>query len=238
MRSARLATLLLISSVLLSACTESPATDSSTTSASTAENSADATEYRARTELPPEPQPLTQLPKEAFNSIEWIALLPEMDLLALQNPPESLNEIEDGSAEDVIASQLSSQVPSGGVNDSNGDTTGEAPTAFQQALVSTSVVNDMEGQHIKLPGFIVPLEFDDDQTITEFFLVPYFGACLHLPPPPPNQIIYIHHPEGVQVDALYDPFWLYGTLETGIVENSIAKSAYRLRLQHIEPYYE
>ena len=99
-------------------------------------------------------------------------------------------------------------------------------------------VSEMQGKHIKLPGFIVPLDFDDNQVITEFFLVPYFGACLHLPPPPPNQIIYISHPDGIEVDALYDPFWLYGTLDTGIIENTTAKSAYRMRLHHIEPYYE
>jgi len=175
---------------------------------------------------PTAPEPLPVLPKDAFEEVEWTTLIPEMDLIALQNPPEELMNIEDGSEEDVIDGRLGNS------------TENLADSAFQQALVSTSIVDEMRGKNLKIPGFIVPLEFNDDQTITEFFLVPYFGACIHLPPPPPNQIIYISYPAGIKVDALYDPFWVYGTLGTGITENSTATSAYRMRMHHFEPYYE
>ena len=173
-----------------------------------------------------QPVPLEKRPKEAFEPIEWIEMIPEMDLEALRNPPQSLIDIEDGSEEDQLDQRL------GNAN------VAPAESAFQQALVSTNTVDTLQDKAVKIPGFIVPLEFSDDQTITEFFLVPYFGACIHLPPPPPNQIIYISHPEGIQVEALYDPFWVYGVLDAGITENSTATSAYRIAMHHFEAYYE
>ena len=220
--------------LVFSACTENA--DPAGTNDSTADVSQQKTEVAGVEQEQPirAPEPLPVLPKESFTSVDWTDLIPEMDLMALKNPPEALMNIEDGSEEDVIGGKLNNNEGSGVY----GDNEDLADSAFQRALVSTNTVSEMQGKHIKLPGFIVPLDFDDDQTITEFFLVPYFGACLHLPPPPPNQIIYISHPDGIQVDALYDPFWLYGTLDTGIIENTTAKSAYRMRLHHIEPYYE
>ena len=96
---------------------------------------------------------------------------------------------------------------------------------------------EMDGKKVKIPGFIVPLEFDDNQVVTKFFLVPFFGACIHVPPPPPNQIIYVDAPNGVELTALYDPFWISGTLNTTIVENDVATSAYAMTMDKIENYY-
>ncbi|MGL4829805.1 MAG: DUF3299 domain-containing protein, partial [Vibrio sp.] len=59
--------------------------------------------------------------------------------------------------------------------------------AKQQQL--GTVRTELNGSRVKIPGFVIPLE-GDDQKVTEFLLVPYFGACIHVPPPPPNQIIY------------------------------------------------
>ncbi|HBC56861.1 MAG TPA: DUF3299 domain-containing protein, partial [Gammaproteobacteria bacterium] len=136
--------------------------------------------------------------------------MPKDDLDALMNPPEWLNDIEDGSMEDQITSQIQGAIAQ--ANDSR----------YQQALISTRIVSEFDGQKIRLPGFIVPLEFGDDQTITRFFLVPYFGACIHVPPPPPNQIIYAEYDNGFKLEVLYDPFWLSGTLSTKLIENDMA----------------
>lgn len=167
-----------------------------------------------------------KLPKESFKTIEWIDLMPKDDLEALLNPPEYLADIEDGSAEDQISSQIRSEY-----SETSDD-------RYQQALVSTDVVAEMDGKAITLPGFIVPIEFSDDQTVTQFFLVPFFGACIHVPPPPPNQVIFVDYPEGIKLEALYDPFWLSGILQTSVFENSIAKSTYTLNLQYYEKYTE
>ena len=161
-----------------------------------------------------------------FETIEWPDLMPPEVLAILLNPPEYIAEIEDGSAEDQISSQMKSAV-----NQSEED-------AYQQALVSTDVNENLDGAMIRIPGFVVPLEFDEEQTISQFFLVPYLGACLHMPPPPPNQIILVDAPAGVQMAALYEPFWIEGQISTTVSENDMAKSAYAMQLHRLTPYRE
>jgi len=95
-----------------------------------------------------------------------------------------------------------------------------------------------DGQAIRLPGFIVPLEFGDEQRVTKFFLVPYFGACIHMPPPPPNQIVYAEHDAGFPLQSVYEPFWLSGRLSTTMTENDVATAAYAIAVDRIEPYTE
>lgn len=170
--------------------------------------------------------PIQILPKDSFKTVEWIDLMPQDDLDALSNPPAYLSEIEDGSPEDQINSHLQSTISA------------STDDRYQQALVSTKVVEEMDGQAVKIPGFIVPVEFNDDQIVTSFFLVPFFGACIHVPPPPPNQIIFVEYPKGLKLESLYDPFWIYGVLETSLVENDIARSSYSLSLHHYEKYYD
>ena len=142
-----------------------------------------------------------------FTTIEWTDLIPKDDLDALLNPPSYVTEVEDNSLEDQISSQLQNTIAAA------------ADDRYQQALVSTKVVAEMDGQATRIPGFIVPLEFDDELSITQFFLVPFFGACIHVPPPPPNQIIFVNYPKGLKDDALYAPFWISGVLKASITEN-------------------
>ena len=164
--------------------------------------------------------------KSAFTTVEWADLIPPEVLEILLNPPSYIAEIEDGSAEDQITSQMKNTLAD------------EEEDAYRRALASTDVNPAMDGQKIRIPGFVVPLEFDEDQTISQFFLVPYFGACLHMPPPPPNQIILVDAPEGVQMSALYEPFWLEGEVSTVVTENDMAKSAYAMQLHKLSPYSE
>jgi hypothetical protein len=164
--------------------------------------------------------------KPVFETIEWVDLIPTDDLDALQNPPSYLADLEDGSFEDQITNQLKNDLPDSKID------------RYQQALVSTNIISTMDKRSIRLPGFVVPVEFDDEQTITEFFLVPYFGACIHTPPPPPNQIIYVHAPQGLNLEYLYDPFWISGTMQTTTVQNTMATAAYSLQMQSYEAYTE
>ncbi len=163
----------------------------------------------------------------SFETIEWVSLIPEDVLEILLNPPEYISDIEDGSADDTISSQIKNAL------------TAASDDKYQQALVSTEVNADMNGAMVRIPGFVVPLEFNDDQTVTQFFLVPYFGACLHMPPPPPNQIILVNAAgQGIPMPDLYVPFWISGKLETTISENEIAMSAYSLKMMAHEIYDE
>ena len=164
--------------------------------------------------------------KPSYETVEWTDLMPKDDLEALLNPPDYINDIEDGSAEDQIGGQLQNT------------TSATSEDRYQQALVSTRIVADFNNKSVRIPGFIVPLEFDEKQTVTQFFLVPFFGACIHVPPPPPNQIIFVDYPEGLKLSALYDPFWVSGVLKTELIENDIATSAYAMRMHTFTPYTE
>lgn len=117
----------------------------------------------------------------------------------------------------------------------------EIAKAYEAALVSTKVREEFNNAKIRLAGFVVPLEFDDSQRISEFFLVPYFGACIHMPPPPPNQIIHVvintdDMKDGFTLQNLYDPVWVSGLLKTELIENSVATSAYSMSASDITPY--
>lgn len=167
-----------------------------------------------------------ELNANAYKTIEWIDLMPQDDLDALLNPPAYLDEIEDGSEQDQLNSQFQLNIPQAGDD------------RYQQALASTRIMPAFDNQRIKIPGFIVPLEFGNNQMVTRFFLVPYFGACIHVPPPPPNQIIYGVFDKGVRVNHLHEPFWLTGILKTTLTENDVATSAYTLTVAEISPYTE
>lgn len=163
--------------------------------------------------------------QSSYQTIEWTDLMPQEDLDALMNPPEYLNEISDGSLEDQISSQLKGAMS-------------EDDSRYQQALTSTRIKPELNNRKVRIPAFIVPLEYDEAQNVTQFFLVPYFGACIHVPPPPPNQIIFADYQQGMTLGALYDAFWIDGTLQTTLTENDTATSAYSIRIDNIEPYSE
>ena len=95
------------------------------------------------------------------------------------------------------------------------------------------VVESLHGTRVRLPGFVVPLE-GDSQEITAFLLVPYFGACIHVPPPPTNQIVYVAYPEGAKVDDLWDA--VTGTLQTTAASHEMGDAAYSLTATSVTPY--
>ena len=164
---------------------------------------------------------------DGYETLEWTDLMPEEDLEAVMNPPEYLNNIDDGSAADQIDGQLKSNLDN------------PADNPYEQALVSTKVVPELDSKAVRLPGFIVPLEFDEDgYHVTKFFLVPYFGACIHMPPPPPNQIVFAEYDESFKLGSLYDPFWISGILSTTLVENETATAAYSMTVERMVPYTE
>lgn len=70
---------------------------------------------------------------------------------------------------------------------------------------------DILGTTIRLPGYVVPLAFDD-RAVTEFLFVPVAGACVHTPTPAPNQIVHVKYPEGIAFSSIFDAFWIEGEL--------------------------
>ncbi len=97
-------------------------------------------------------------------------------------------------------------------------------------------LRDLVGKPVKIPGFTVPLE-DFASSATEFLLVPYVGACVHTPPPPPNQLVYVEMDEGrrATMDG-WNPVWLEGILHVEDVNSIYGSSSYRVVGMSVKPY--
>ena len=88
--------------------------------------------------------------------------------------------------------------------------------------MQTSVVTELHGRLIRIPGYLLPLETTGTK-VREFLLVPYFGACIHVPPPPPNQIIHVKMTKGSYTSkGLFEPVWVTGVIST----KAVAKDLY------------
>ena len=98
------------------------------------------------------------------------------------------------------------------------------------------VNNTLDGQNIKIPGFVVPIE-GDGKAISEFLLVPYHGACIHVPPPPANQIVFVRSKDGkASARKMMETVWVTGTMKVEKVKNDIAEAGYTLYADKIETY--
>jgi uncharacterized protein len=120
----------------------------------------------------------------------------------------------------------------------------ERERVFQEHAQRLAAPNpEILGQHVRVPGYIVPLQFDG-MVVTEFLLVPTAGACIHTPPPPANQLIHVKYPKGYPLRGLYDPVWIDGTLRaethSELVSYSdgqrIVASSYTMRADNIFQY--
>lgn len=96
-------------------------------------------------------------------------------------------------------------------------------------------VEELSGQYIRLPGFIIPMEMDSDG-VTEFLLVPYVGACIHTPPPPANQLVVVTTKKPWPSEDLWDAVWVIGTLGTKLQTSEIAESGYVINADEMEIY--
>jgi hypothetical protein len=115
------------------------------------------------------------------------------------------------------------------------DYLGEGGLAAQQ-IMDFSVNKELDGQSVKLPGFIVPLDIGKDGLVAEFFLVPYFGACIHVPPPPPNQIVYVRMNKGIALESIYDAYWITGRMKLQNKTTRLGAAAYHLAGDKVEIY--
>jgi hypothetical protein len=93
----------------------------------------------------------------------------------------------------------------------------------------------VNGRNIRIAGFLVPLEWGDKK-LKEFLLVPYFGACIHVPPPPANQIIHVvADPPAKGMEAM-EAVWVEGTLEIVLSETEMGRSSYRMKARGVSRY--
>ncbi|UAW98108.1 DUF3299 domain-containing protein [Halopseudomonas nanhaiensis] len=118
---------------------------------------------------------------------------------------------------------------------SMGEMIDETGDPAEQLNPAAPVVSELNGRQVRLPGYVVPLDLSEGRVI-EFLLVPYFGACIHVPPPPSNQIVHVRTSEGIELDALYQPFWISGPMRVERVESELAAAGYQINASTIEPY--
>src|SRR5262249_18505408 len=81
-----------------------------------------------------------------------------------------------------------------------------------QGEAPAPVVESLDGKRVRLGGYVVSLDFDATR-VKEFLLVPFVGACIHVPPPPANQIVYVKSADGFEVSGMFEPVWVTGTLK-------------------------
>jgi hypothetical protein len=108
-----------------------------------------------------------------------------------------------------------------------------------------TLVSELDGHVVKLPGYVLPLEFKGT-LVSSFLLVPFIGACIHVPPPPPNQIVHVQLKQGFESKELFDPVWVTGRISSGLDKTFLTWSdgsadvnfGYALQATKVEPYEE
>jgi uncharacterized protein len=93
----------------------------------------------------------------------------------------------------------------------------------------------MDGAQVRLPGYVVPLE-ELKGELKEFLLVPYFGACVHSPPPPSNQIVHVIASPPLKGVRTMDAVWVVGTLTVQRTDSAMGVSSYQIKASAVEPY--
>lgn len=109
-------------------------------------------------------------------------------------------------------------------------------SAFAQQEPNAPVVTTFDQQQVRLAGYVVPLTIDANSRVIDFLLVPYLGACIHVPPPPSNQIIYVDAEQGLPLDELWEPFWVEGRLQVTALETAEITAGYQLQLVNYQRY--
>jgi hypothetical protein len=173
-----------------------------------------------------------------YTEITWEDLMPEgedevLETLYLEFYEEFERKMKQSSMTLAEASKEETDIDN--IDISAMIAEGSADDTMEQ-IGTFNVVEDLNGKRIRVPGYVVPFDFSADAEHKEFLLVPYFGACLHTPPPPPNQIIFIKADPAAKILDIEDPVWIEGTLSTGKFTSDLGNSAYELKLSKLEPY--
>lgn len=147
----------------------------------------------------------------AYKQIDWEALMPKD-----WNPAKEFERLNLGSMSD---SDPRAQ---------------KALEQLQKMLENAPIVPALNGTRVRIPGFIVPLDSARGH-VSEFLLVPYFGACIHTPPPPPNQIIHVVPSKPYKADGM-EPVWVSGVLETTRTDTVMGNAGYRMKAEIVAPY--
>ncbi|MET0072584.1 MAG: DUF3299 domain-containing protein [Candidatus Thiodiazotropha sp.] len=157
---------------------------------------------------------LTPLHAEPVQELNWDAMIPEdyrPDKIMAQFGDINALEDDDPRAQQILD---------------------ELEAAWKEA----PVVESLDGKRVKLPGFVVPIE-GDGKKLTEFLLVPYYGACIHVPPPPANQTVYVKVPKGdAEIREAFDTVWVSGVLSAKSFDSDLATAGYQIEAEEVTAY--
>jgi hypothetical protein len=162
------------------------------------------------------PEAWAQTP--GYKTIEWNDLMPDdwvKDMTKEMAKMSKLNGLQDGSQEAT-----------------------KAMADLRKRLDDAPIVKSQVNQKVRLPGYAVPLDADRNSK-REFLLVPYFGACIHTPPPPSNQIVLVRPTANSKIKKMpesMDVLWVEGELKESRVNTSQGVSGYMLEAINIAPY--
>lgn len=121
-----------------------------------------------------------------------------------------------------------------GLSDSNPKVV-QLMSEMREAWDNAPTNHAMDGAAIRLPGYLVALE-EVKGELREFLLVPYFGACIHTPPPPANQIVHVMLDKPIKGLRSMDAVWASGTLNAARHESTMGMSGYRMQAVAVVPY--
>jgi hypothetical protein len=166
-------------------------------------------EYRVGDRLP---QPKAPAANAGFREVNWDALVPKnWDTQQLFKGLD-LGQMSDGDPRAM-----------------------EALERMKKAWSEAPVEPSLNGARIRIPGFIVPLDAQRGK-VKEFLLVPYFGACIHTPPPPANQIVHAFAAKPIKDVQMMSAVWVSGTVETVRSDTEFGASGYRMKAEIVTPY--
>jgi len=152
-------------------------------------------------------------PTSDVQELDWDSLIP-----ADWRPEELLNSYNADNLEDDDPRAL------------------ELMDKLQDLWNQAPVVPELDGALVRLPGFVVPLETDGEK-VSAFLLVPYYGACIHVPPPPANQTVYVITEKGKETrQELFDTVWVSGMLQVRHTSSDVGDSGYTLYAEQVAPY--
>lgn len=163
------------------------------------------------------PKPNSTAPSTAFKEVTWFALAPKgWDPMKMFN--DNMAKLDDADPRAM-----------------------DALRKLREAWDNAPIEPTMNGARIRIPGFVVPLESERGQ-VKEFLLVPYFGACIHTPPPPANQIIHVFADKPLKNVRVMDAVWVSGTLEVArsrTADNTmglVGSVGYQMKAEIVTPY--
>lgn len=148
----------------------------------------------------------------AWRQIQWTELTP-----AGWQPPDVLKGLDPSRLSDADPQAI------------------EALKQLKNAWENAPVVNVLDKQPVRIAGYVIPLDREWDE-VREFLLVPYFGACIHVPPPPSNQIIYVRMDKPIDGMMTMDTLWVSGILHVSSMDSPWGRAAYSLQAVATEPF--